>query len=103
MRPRFAAPTDLGDLTMPPLPRPRVRSRGTSLPRRLLDWLCDGREDYTAFQQRRRTAPYRARRLLCLYAWGGAALVILLCGSPGCLIMLCLLATLACFTVLDAD
>jgi hypothetical protein len=88
---------------MPPLPPPRVRLRGTSLPRRLLDWLCDGRDDYTAFQQRRRTGAYRARRSFCLYTWLGAAGVFLLCGSPGCLIVVGLLATLACFTVLDAD
>lgn len=88
---------------MPPLPKPRTRVRLSALPRRLLDWLCAGRSDYRDFQQRRRTRIYQSNRAVCLYTWSGAAGVLLICGSPGCLITVGLLATLICFTVLDAD
>jgi hypothetical protein len=35
--------------------------------------------------------------------WVVAAVVLSVCGSPGCVIMVGLLATMACFTVLDPD
>lgn len=83
----------------PPRPRPCV----THWPRRALDWLCAGREDYRAFQQRRRTRPYRANRSLCLAGWSVAAALLLLCNSTGCIVVIALTATLSCFAVLDPE
>jgi hypothetical protein len=70
-------------------------------PRRILDWLCGGREDYRAFQQRKTTRVYRANRSRCLLIWAGAALILLLCGSGGCVLTIGLAATLLCFALLD--
>jgi hypothetical protein len=71
--------------------------------RRLLDWLCEGREDYREFQRRRATRAHRSNQSICLGVWLVAALLLLLCGGPGCLLTLGLVATLVCFSVLDPD
>jgi hypothetical protein len=88
---------------MAPLRRPQTNLRLAELPRRALDWLCEGRSDYRAFQERKRTRVHRRNRATCLYTWAGAAGLLLICGSTGCLITLGLIATLICFTVLDPD
>jgi hypothetical protein len=72
-------------------------------PRRVLDWLCDGREDYRAFQQRRESRTYRANRNICLSIWAIAALLLLVCGSAGCLLSIGLVATFLCFAMLDPE
>jgi len=72
-------------------------------PRRLLDWLCDGRADYREFQARKRTRVYRANRSLCLLIWLGAAGLLLVCGGGGCLLTIGLVATFLCFAMLDPD
>lgn len=46
---------------------------------------------------------YRHNQAYCLYAWAGAAALLLVCGSLGCLVMFGLVATLICFTLLDED
>jgi hypothetical protein len=75
----------------------------TDWPRRFLDWLCAGREDYRSFQQRKATRVYRANRNLCLLVWAGAALLLLVCGSGGCLLTIGLVATFICFALLDPE
>jgi hypothetical protein len=75
----------------------------TDWPRRFLDWLCEGREDYRTFQQRKTTRAYRANRTLCLLVWAGAALLLLVCGSGGCLLTIGLVATFVCFALLDPE
>jgi len=70
---------------------------------RALDWLCAGRSDYRSFQERKRTRVYQHNRVYCLYVWGGAAGLLLICGGLGCLVIIMLVTTLICFTLLDAD
>jgi len=88
---------------MAPMRRSLTSARLGELPRRALDWLCEGRSDYKAFQQRKRTRVYRRNRTACLLAWAGAAALLLICGATSCLITLSLIATLICFTLLDPD
>ena len=90
-------------IAMAPMQRSRTSSRLSALPRQALDWLCAGRSDYQAFQQRKRTRVYRRNRTACLYTWAGAAGLLLVCGATSCLIMFGLIATLICFTLLDPD
>jgi hypothetical protein len=70
-------------------------------PRRVIHWLCSGRADYTAFQRRKATPAHRARRTLCLFVWSGAAILMLLCPSPGCVATFILVATFVSFLLLD--
>jgi hypothetical protein len=72
-------------------------------PRRVLDWLCEGRADYRAFQERKSTRAYRANRTTCLMVWAGAAGLLVLCGGGGCLLAIGLVATFICFAMLDPD
>lgn len=81
----------------------RMRTRLAAWPRRILDWLCEGRADYQAFQQRKGTRTYRANRTTCVLIWAGAAALLAVCGSAGCLVTLGLIATLLCFAILDPD
>jgi hypothetical protein len=76
-------------------------SRITAWPRRALEWLCSGRPDYEAFKRRKSTPGHRAKRGLCLYVWGGAALLMLLCPSAGCIVTFILIATFVSFSLLD--
>lgn len=76
-------------------------SRIIGWPRRAIRWLCSGRADYRAFQRRKSSSAHRARRTLCLYVWAGAAALMLLCPSPGCVITFMLIATLISFALLD--
>ena len=78
-------------------PRPSI----SEWPRRVADWLCGDREDYQAFQRRKATRPYRARRKACLWVWLVAAGLMLVCPAPACVLTLILLATLLSFTILD--
>ena len=78
-------------------PRPPI----IEWPRRIVDWLCSGREDYQAFQRRKASRPYRARRKLCLWIWLGAACLMLVCPGGACVLTLLLVATLFSFAVLD--
>lgn len=88
---------------MAPTRRPPTRAPLSDWPRRALDWLCAGRSDYRSFQERKRTRVYRHNRAFCLYVWAGAAALLLICGGPGCLLTIGLVATLICFTLMDAD
>ena len=88
---------------MAPTRRSPTRASLSDWPRRVLDWLCEGRADYREFQQRKRTSVYRHNRAFCLYTWAGAAGLLAVCGGLGCLVMIGLVATLICFTLLDAD
>jgi hypothetical protein len=88
---------------MAPMRRIQTPIRLNELPRRALDWLCAGRSDYQAFQQRKRTRVYQRNRTGCLVAWSGAAGLLLICGATSCLITFGLIATLICFTLLDPD
>lgn len=88
---------------MAPMRRFQTSSRLSDLPRQALDWLCAGRSDYQAFQERKRTRVYRRNRAICLYTWAGAAVLLLICGATSCLITFGLIATLTCFTLLDPD
>jgi hypothetical protein len=81
----------------------RMRTPLAAWPRRFLDWLCEGRADYQAFKERRRSRAYRANRSICLLIWAVAAALLLVCGSGGCLVSIGLVATLLCFSVLDPD
>jgi hypothetical protein len=72
-------------------------------PRRFLDWLCEGRADYREFRQRRETRAYKNNQVQCLITWLGAAGLMLLCAGAGCLLLVGLIATLICFTLLDPD
>lgn len=83
--------------------REPMHLRLSALPRRALDWLCEGRSDYRAFKERQRHKAYRHNRALCLYTWALAAGLLLICSSAACLLTLTLIATLICFTLLDAD
>ncbi|MGB5835368.1 MAG: hypothetical protein WBG92_25735 [Thiohalocapsa sp.] len=81
-----------------------IRKPLAAWPRRLLDWLCAGRADYRAFQERKRTRVYRANQTFCLLIWAAAAVLLaLVCGSAGCLLTIGLIATLLCFAMLDPD
>lgn len=88
---------------MAPRRRSSTRVPLSDWPGRALDWLCAGRSDYRSFQERKRTPVYRHHRAYCLYAWGGAAGLLLICGGLGCLVIIMLVTTLICFTLLDAD
>jgi len=70
-------------------------------PRRVVDWLCSGRDDYQAFQRRKASRPYRAKRKVCVWIWLGAAGLMLICPATACVITLLLVATLLSFVVLD--
>lgn len=82
------------------LPRP---SSGLRIfgPRALLDWLCAGRADYAAFQRRKNTPQYKARKRMCKNVWIGAGLLMLLNPVLPIIGALSLLATLLSFTILD--
>jgi hypothetical protein len=80
-----------------PAPKPPI----TQWPRRVLDWLCSGREDYRAFQRRKARRAYRARRQICLWIWLGAALLMLVCPGAACVLTLLLAATFLSLAVLD--
>jgi len=73
----------------------------TRWPRNLIDWLCSGREDYQAFEQRKRTRGHRSKRTLCLGIWLIAALLMLNCPGVGCVVALILAATFLSFAVMD--
>lgn len=75
----------------------------TSWPRRFLDWLCAGREDYREFRERKATRAYKANQGTCLIVWLIAALLLLACGAAGCLLTFGLVATLICFSLLDPE
>ncbi|RKT43928.1 hypothetical protein [Thiocapsa rosea] len=79
----------------------RFLSQIAGWPHRAIDWLCSGRSDYVAFQSRKATPAHRARRTLCLFVWSGAAVLMLLCPSPGCVATFILIATFVSFSVLD--
>lgn len=83
------------------LPRPGEGGLRIPSPRAFLDWLCAGRADYAAFQARKRTPVYRARKRLCKNIWIGAGLIMVLHPTPPVIGTLCLLATLISFTILD--
>lgn len=83
-----------------PFPRPANGLRIPN-PRAILDWLCAGRADYAAFQERKRTPLYRARKRLCKNIWIGAGLLMLLHPTLPVIGALGLLATLLSFTILD--
>jgi len=85
------------------LPMPTQRHPLTDLPRRLLDWLCEGRADYREFQRRKASRPYRTNQSICLIIWLIAALLLLVCGTVGCLMTLGLVATFLCFSLLDPE
>jgi len=70
-------------------------------PRRLIHWLCGGRDDFREFQERKAGRGYRARRNLCVRVWLGAGVLMLACPGVGCLIPLFLGATFLSFAVLD--
>jgi hypothetical protein len=70
-------------------------------PHRAIDWLCSGRADYAAFRSRKATPAHRARRTLCLLVWSLAAILMLLCPSPGCILAFILIATFVSFSLLD--
>ncbi len=72
-------------------------------PRRLLDWLCEGRADYREFKARQASRAHKANQSTCLIIWLIAAGLLLLCGATGCLLTFGLVATLLCFTVLDPE
>lgn len=80
-----------------------MHTRPCRWPRQALNWLCGGRADYRAFQNRRTARGYQANRGLCLAVWGVAAALLLLCGGLGCTVLLLLVATLFCFALLDPD
>lgn len=82
------------------LPRP---SHGIRIPnpRALLDWLCAGRQDYAAFQERKRSRLYVARKRVCKNIWIGAGVLMLLHPTLPVIGALSLLATLLSFTILD--
>lgn len=72
-------------------------------PRRVIDWLCDGREEYREFHERKAGRSYRARHNLCLGAWLVAGVLMLACPGGGCLIPLFLAATFLSFAILDEE
>ena len=78
-----------------------LRPSITEWPRRVVDWLCSGREDYQVFQRRKATRAYQAKRKLCLWIWLVAASLMLACPAGGCVLTLLLVATLLSFAVLD--
>ncbi|WP_296696768.1 hypothetical protein [Thiocapsa sp. UBA6158] len=80
---------------------PPLISQIVGWPQRAIHWLCSGRADYTDFQRRKATPTHRTRRTLCLFVWSGAAVLMLLCPSPGCIATLVLIATFASFSLLD--
>ncbi|EGV18098.1 hypothetical protein [Thiocapsa marina] len=80
---------------------PPLISQIAGWPQRVIDWLCSGRADYAAFQRRKATSAHRAGRTLCLLVWSGAAILMLLCPSPGCVATFVLIATFVSFTLLD--
>lgn len=71
--------------------------------RRVLDWLCGGREDYRQFQRCKASRTHRAKRNVCLWIWIGAAMLILICPGAGCFITLLLAATFLSLAVLDGE
>jgi hypothetical protein len=80
---------------------PPLISRIVGWPHRAVHWLCSGRADYVSFQRRKATSAHRARRTLCLFVWSGAAVLMLLCPSPGCVATFILIATFVSFSLLD--
>ena len=82
------------------LPRP-LRGLRIPDPRALLDWLCAGRADYAAFQRRKRTPLYRARKRLCKNIWIGAGLLMLLHPTLPIIGAMGMLATFLSFAILD--
>jgi len=66
-----------------------------------MGWLCGGWEDYRAFQRRKATPGYRARRSVCLRIWLGAALLMLVCPAAACVFTLIMAATFLSLAVLD--
>lgn len=66
-----------------------------------MHWLCGDRADYAGFQRRKLTPAHRARRMLCLFVWSGAAILMPLCPRPGCVLILILIATFVSFSLLD--
>ena len=82
------------------LPRPAAGFRILG-PRAFLDWLCAGRADYAAFQARKRTPFYRARKRTCKNLWIGAGLVMLIHPTLPFVAVIALLATFLSFTILD--
>ena len=80
-----------------------IRNPLAAWSRRVLDWLCGDRADYQEFQARKRTRTYRANQTTCLRIWALAALLLLVCGSGGCLLTIALVATLSCLAILDPD
>jgi hypothetical protein len=80
---------------------PPLISRIAGWPHCVIHWLCSGRADYVAFQRRKATPAHRARRTLCLFVWSGAAVLMLLCPSAGCIATFILIATFVSFSLLD--
>jgi hypothetical protein len=79
------------------------RSSIIEIPRRIIHWLCSGREDYREFERRKRERRYRSGRALCVWVWLGAALIMLLCPGINCVITILLVATFLSFAILDND
>lgn len=70
-------------------------------PRWVVAWLCSGRQDYQAFQRRKASRHYRAKRRRCLWLWLGAATLLLACPGGACVVTVLLVATLLSFAVLE--
>jgi hypothetical protein len=102
-RPGGSVPPELEAHADKPLPMPTQRHPLTDLPRRLLDWLCEGRADYREFQRRKASRAYKTNQSICLIIWLIAALLLLVCGTAGCLLTLGLVATFLCFSLLDPE
>ena len=78
-----------------------IFSRIARWPRTALDWLCGGREDYRAFQRRRRTRAHRIRVGWCKVLWIGTGIAVLLNPALPFAMAIGLATTFLCFVILD--
>ncbi|MGD2082267.1 MAG: hypothetical protein PVF91_04835 [Chromatiales bacterium] len=70
-------------------------------PRALLDWLCGDREDYRAFQRRRRTRAYRVRLGWCKVLWIGSGVAVIVHPYLPFVVAIALATSFLCFAILD--
>ncbi len=70
-------------------------------PRKALDWLCGGRADYRAFQERRKSRSYRLRLGWCKSLWIGAGVVMIFNPAVSFVVPVVLAMAFLSFAVLD--
>jgi hypothetical protein len=70
-------------------------------PRKAVDWLCAGREDYEVFRHRKGTRRHRVLRQRCKNIWIVAGVAMMLNPLPSVMLVMTLVASLLSFAVLD--